>query len=370
MAKPRIFVSSTYYDLKYVRERLERIISNYCCEPILFESDEVFFNPNTAIDESCYNEIQHCHMMILIVGGRYGSMASTQIEEYENKYISITQREHETARKRGIPVMVFVEQNVYSEYKTYLANKDNNTIKYTHVDDVRVFQFISKLEQGAIKVFSKIDDIEHYFSHQIAGMLLTYLNSLQEEKNKEEVKDAVDEIKVVSQSMQKMVNSIAEKILTDGDKYKDLLRQQNHALIDFFVEMLDQNMKSNLFSIKVNADNIGNIESSIYSILKKTIFDKENLDNACQKESPHGQYKAIEELQKQATDQIAQLPEGINLAINIVRIRKQLIQTIDLISTQNELQEYFKESIYDLIEKRLLFPIEFYKDLEKHRWDK
>ena len=159
MAKPRIFVSSTYYDLKYVRERLERIISNYCCEPILFESDEVFFNANTAIDESCYNEIQHCHMMILIVGGRYGSMASTQIEEYENKYISITQREHETARKRGIPVMVFVEQNVYSEYKTYLANKDNNTIKYTHVDDVRVFQFISKLEQGAIKVFSHIDDL-------------------------------------------------------------------------------------------------------------------------------------------------------------------------------------------------------------------
>ena len=47
MAKPRVFVSSTYYDLKYVRERLERLISSYCFEPILFESDDVFFNPNT-----------------------------------------------------------------------------------------------------------------------------------------------------------------------------------------------------------------------------------------------------------------------------------------------------------------------------------
>ena len=42
MAKPRVFVSSTYYDLKYVRERLERFISAYCFDPILFESDEVF----------------------------------------------------------------------------------------------------------------------------------------------------------------------------------------------------------------------------------------------------------------------------------------------------------------------------------------
>lgn len=42
MSKPRVFVSSTYYDLKYVRERLERFISAYCFEPILFEKDEVF----------------------------------------------------------------------------------------------------------------------------------------------------------------------------------------------------------------------------------------------------------------------------------------------------------------------------------------
>lgn len=361
MARPRIFVSSTYYDLKYVRERLERIISNFCCEPILFESDEIFFNPNTAIDVSCYNEIKHCHMMILIVGGRYGTKASEQIEEYEEKYISITQREYETACQRNIPVMVFVEQNVYSEYKTYLANTDNDTIKYTHVDNVRVFQFISKLEQGAIKVFSKIDDIEHYFSHQIAGMLLTYLNSLQEDKNKKEIKDAVDEIKVVSQSMQKMLNSIAGKVLASDEEYKELLQQQNHALIDFFVELLDQNMKCNLFSIKANANNIGNIESSIYSILENTIFNKQNLDKAFQK----GQYKAIEELQKQATDQIAQLPEGINLSINAVRIHKQLIQTIDLISTQEELQEYFKRKIYDVIEDRILFPIDIYIDIQR-----
>ena len=37
MAKPRVFVSSTYYDLKYVRERLNRFLMSYNMEPVLFE---------------------------------------------------------------------------------------------------------------------------------------------------------------------------------------------------------------------------------------------------------------------------------------------------------------------------------------------
>ena len=247
MAKPRVFVSSTYYDLKYVRERIENFIRSYCMDPILFESDEVFFNPNTSLDESCYNEIKHCHMMILIVGGRYGSYASEQKEKYEKQYISITQREYETASQKNIPVMVFVEQNVYSEYKTYLANKNNEPakLKYAFVDDVRVFQFISKLDQNAIKVFAKVDDIEHFFSHQISGMLMEHLLYLQENKTKEDIKTAVEQINIASSSMQMMLNTIAEKILGgELDKYKDLLRKQNESLIDFFIELVNQNMSA------------------------------------------------------------------------------------------------------------------------------
>lgn len=111
MSKPRVFVSSTYYDLKYVRERLERFISSYGFEPILFESDSVYFNPKIPIDKSCYNEVTNCHLMILVVGGRYGSLVSDK-DSYEKQYISITRREYETAKTKGIPVMIFIEQNV------------------------------------------------------------------------------------------------------------------------------------------------------------------------------------------------------------------------------------------------------------------
>ena len=118
--------------------------------------------------------------------------------------------------------------------------------KFAFVDDARVFDFISNLEQGAIKVFSKVDDIEHYFSHQIAGMLLSHLKELQEKKAEAEIINAVDEIKVVSQSMQEMINSIAEKILgEDKAKYQELLLKQNESLIDFFIEIVNQNITIN-----------------------------------------------------------------------------------------------------------------------------
>ena len=76
MAKPRIFVSSTYYDLKHIRNSLEAFIDNLGYEAVLFESGDIPFHHDVPIDESCYVEIQTCHMLVLIIGGRYGSPSS------------------------------------------------------------------------------------------------------------------------------------------------------------------------------------------------------------------------------------------------------------------------------------------------------
>ena len=52
MAKPRVFLSSTYYDLKHVRERIERFLVNFGMEPVLFENDNVTFEFNKPLDLS------------------------------------------------------------------------------------------------------------------------------------------------------------------------------------------------------------------------------------------------------------------------------------------------------------------------------
>ena len=49
MAKPRVFVSSTYYDLKYVRSSLELFISSLGFDPVLFEHGGVAFAPDKAL---------------------------------------------------------------------------------------------------------------------------------------------------------------------------------------------------------------------------------------------------------------------------------------------------------------------------------
>ena len=52
--KPRIFVSSTFYDLKYVREDISAFIRKYDFEPIMFEDGDIGYTPGHPLDTSCY----------------------------------------------------------------------------------------------------------------------------------------------------------------------------------------------------------------------------------------------------------------------------------------------------------------------------
>lgn len=91
--KPRVFVSSTFYDLKYVREDLASFIRNHDFEPIMFEDGDIGYDTNKALDESCYEAMHTADMAVLIIGGQYGSNASSQESEIVDSFISITQRE-------------------------------------------------------------------------------------------------------------------------------------------------------------------------------------------------------------------------------------------------------------------------------------
>lgn len=127
--KPRVFISSTYYDLKYLRESLEKYLCTLNFEPILFEANKVTFEHGKSLDISCFNEVKTCHIMILIIGGRYGSIISEQNSQtekdiYDSEYISITRKEYETALVNNMPVFIFIDKNVFGEYNTYKINKE------------------------------------------------------------------------------------------------------------------------------------------------------------------------------------------------------------------------------------------------------
>ena len=43
--KPRIFISSTFYDLKYVREDISNFIKTHGFETVMFEDGDIGYTP-------------------------------------------------------------------------------------------------------------------------------------------------------------------------------------------------------------------------------------------------------------------------------------------------------------------------------------
>jgi len=70
MAKPRLFVSSTFYDLKHIRSSLDIFIERFRRKVI---SPTARIAPWT---NHVTGEVQTADLLVLIVGGRSGSEAS------------------------------------------------------------------------------------------------------------------------------------------------------------------------------------------------------------------------------------------------------------------------------------------------------
>jgi hypothetical protein len=189
MAKPRVFVSSTYYDLRHIRKGVEDFIASLGFDSVLFESGSIPFSHDRSLDESCYKEIATCHILVLIVGGRYGSATSDgttkpaieELEKHYQYYNSITAQEFKTSIAEDIPVYIFVDKGVLAEYQTYKGNRDNTSIRYAHVDSVNVFRLLEAIyaleRNNLVRGFENLDDITTWLRDQWAGLFADYLKT-------------------------------------------------------------------------------------------------------------------------------------------------------------------------------------------------
>jgi len=184
--KPRIFVSSTFYDLKYIREDLSNFIKAHDFEPVMFEDGDIGYTPGIPLDESCYETMRSTDIVILIIGGNYGSPATGEAKDDFKEYMSITRNEFKAALEEGVPVYVFVDSKVYVEYGVYEANykkieEEENTITFRNVKNINVFRFIREIKNAgniSITEFDKIIHIKDFLSKQWSDMFKNYLDSL------------------------------------------------------------------------------------------------------------------------------------------------------------------------------------------------
>ena len=281
---PRVFVSSTYYDLKHVRERLEKFIENYGFEPILFESDKITYQHGTPIDQSAYYEVGLCHIMILIIGGRYGSpMNSSNVEEerkkYDDEFISITRREFETSLAKNIPVLIFVDKNVNSDYETYKENqeffddlysKPNNAkkrFKFAHVDHINIFKFLDIVKLKPVKTFDKVEQIESYLKNQFAGLFYLYLEGLKKQSSDNKILDTISELNNVALRMNAMLTSVGKEILgNDKEEYEKVIEKQFEIMLDFYTEKFSNSISflNSFSSEELKEINLNEILMAIY----------------------------------------------------------------------------------------------------------
>ena len=230
MAKPRIFISSTFYDLRHVREDLERFIRELGYDSVRNETGSIPYGKESASETYAYQEVEHSDMIVSIIGGRYGT------ESQEEAGYSISQNELRRALERRIQVFIFVEQGVLHEYSTYKLNRNVKGVKFQFVDDVRVYEFIEKLNQlpqkNPIAPFQTSKDIIDFLRAQWAGLFQRFLR---EQSRIAEI-EIVDEVKSVAGTLQQLV-----EYLTKERKNKDTAIQSillsNHPAFRRFAQL-------------------------------------------------------------------------------------------------------------------------------------
>lgn len=275
--KPRIFISSTFYDLKYIREDLANFVRSYGYEPVLFEDGDIGYTPGRNLDKSCYESMRNSDMVILIIGGEYGSAASGEIKDEFKEYMSVTRNEFRTAVESGIPIFVMIDKKVMTEYGVYDANydgieKNNSVITFPATKNINVFRFIKEIKGIVtlpIQEFEQSSDIKGFISKQWADMFKNYLNILRDEKENKKIESSVNEMKGLIQKMDIMLDSVGKKLLSKEDpgEYEDVINQQE---ITTFCNSFLQGFRLRLnLHVKPNEDGRRRIIEALLEMVKK-----------------------------------------------------------------------------------------------------
>lgn len=132
--QPTVFVSSTCYDLKQIRNDIRAFFKDQLgYEVLLSEYDSFPLDPNLTTIDNCLRAVdERADIFVLIVGCRYGSVTETGH--------SVTNMEYLKAKAKGIPIYAFVDKKILSALPLWRDNPDGNF--QSTVDTPRLFSFV------------------------------------------------------------------------------------------------------------------------------------------------------------------------------------------------------------------------------------
>ena len=209
MASPRIFLSSTYYDLKQVRSDIGKFIQGLGYVPVMNENADIPYTQQHELEYDCYGEILTCDVLVCIIGNSFGSQSNSN-------ELSVTMNELDQAIKNRKLIYVFIEKSVFYENKTYRKNAGLKGFVPAAVDDIKVHQFIKILiekvgREKYIQPFETAQDIIDKLRTQFAGVfqsLLTAKQSAAESLQAYDLHNEVENLKLIVSDIQEKKNQL------------------------------------------------------------------------------------------------------------------------------------------------------------------
>ena len=162
----RVFVSSTYEDLKEERIAVINSLLQMDCMPVCMEK---FDAADVSSMQYIKAKIDTCDFYVLIVAGRYGSMVP-------HEHISYTEKEYDYAVAQQIPILAFIYNDIKSlpQYKID-ANKQTKLDKFIRkICDTKqaarwnnIQELTDKIQTSLMEAFAKYPHVGYEFNNRL-----------------------------------------------------------------------------------------------------------------------------------------------------------------------------------------------------------
>lgn len=247
MASPRVFISSTCFDLAEVRDSLLSFCQGFGFEVVMSDKGDVFYHPDLHTHESCVSEISNCQLFILIIGGRFGGKYKIDPSK------SITNAEYNAAKETGIPVFTFVKEGVLADHHVYQKNRGKDfapNIEFPSIENQdyaeNIFNFIDLVKGSNVNNgffgFTYARDLHDSLRKQWAGLFFDFLSQRGVSNQLKSTNESITNLTIASKKIEELI--------------KNIYRQVDDVGANDFIQVIDAESEASKFftliSSKIN----------------------------------------------------------------------------------------------------------------------